>query len=338
MVISQQESSSFRRSSPSTVVADDIEYEEILSPWQGRGGNDLGIMGISLAKSFLVSVSRVTRFQITGLVAAAFVLVVLVGINLSSSITRPLSDLVKASQAVAEGDLMVKVKASTNDEIEILASTFNQMVDSLYRSKMDLVKAYDSTLQGWSMALELRDKETKGHTLRVADLTVEFAHKLGLPASALSDLRRGAILHDIGKMGIPYEILLKPGPLTEEEWQVMYQHPLYAYSMLSNIENLQPALSIPYCHHEHWDGSGYPCGLKGEEIPVEARIFSIVDVWDALTSDRPYRSAWTNQQTILYIQEQRGKLFDPMMVPVFVELLGEKGIEFKVGDSGEQHA
>jgi HD-GYP domain-containing protein (c-di-GMP phosphodiesterase class II) len=337
LVISGQESSSLRRNSTSTVVADDIEYEEILSPWQGRGGNDLGIMGISLAKSFLVSVSRVTRFQITGLVAAAFVLVVLVGLNLSSSITRPISDLVKASQAVAEGDLNVKVKANTNDEIKFLASAFNQMVDSLYRSKMDLVNAYDSTLQGWSMALELRDKETKGHTLRVADLTVEFAHKLGLPTNTLPDLRRGAVLHDIGKMGIPDDILLKPGPLTDEEWELMYRHPQYAYDMIGDIENLKPALAIPYYHHEHWDGSGYPHGLKGEDIPIEARIFTIVDVWDALTSNRPYRAAWTNQQTIQYIQEQSGKLFDPMMVSVFFELLAEKGIEFEVGDKGEQH-
>ena len=340
LTLSDQAISSLRRdpSSALTVETNDIAYEEILSPWQGRGGYDLGIMGISLAKSFLVSASRVTRIQIIGVVAAAFVLAILLGINLASSITRQLSDLAKASQAVADGDLKVRVKANSNDEIELLASSFNQMVHSLYLSKMDLVDAYDSTLQGWSIALELRDKETKGHTLRVADLTVEFAHKLGISTKSLADIRRGAVLHDIGKMGVPDEILLKPGPLTEEEWAIMYQHPQYAYDMLNDIEHLRPVMNIPYCHHEHWDGSGYPRGLKGEEIPIEARIFSIVDVWDALTSERPYRDAWSNETSIAYIREQAGKLFDPSMVPVFLELLAEKDMHNFSGDAGEQQA
>jgi len=331
LVISGQETSSLRRNptSTSTVTTDDIEYEEILSPWQGRGGNDLGIMGISMAKSFLVSASRLTRLQITGLVAMAFILVILVGVNLSSSITRPLSDLVKASKAVADGDLKVQVKANTNDEIEILASSFNQMVLSLFRSKKDLIDAYDSTLQGWSMVLELKDKGTKGHTMRVAELTIEFARALGISEDLMTDIRRGAILHDIGKIGIPDEILLKPSQFTDEEWKVMYQHPQYAYDMLKNIEYLHPSISIPYCHHEHWDGSGYPRGLKGEEIPIEARIFTIVDIWDALTSLRPYRGPWTEQEAIEYLQEQRGKIVDPSMVPVFLELLENKGLVSK---------
>lgn len=337
-VISGQDTSSLRRDPTpvSKVTTENIKYEEILSPWQGRGGNDLGIMGISLAKSFLVSASRVTRLQITGSVAAAFVLVIMVGVNLATSITRPLSELVKASQAVAEGNLKVQVKAKTNDEIEILAEAFNQMVNSLNRSRMDLVDAYDSTLQGWSTALELRDKETKGHTQRVADLAVRFARKLGVSEELLPDLRRGAILHDIGKMGIPDEILLKPGPLTAEEWDTMYQHPQYAYDMLKDIENLRPALPIPYCHHEHWDGSGYPRGLKGEDIPLQARIFSVVDAWDALISDRPYRGAWANREAIEFIQEQSGKLFDPSMVPVFLELLAEIEAESGSGAPGGQ--
>jgi putative nucleotidyltransferase with HDIG domain len=337
LVISGQETSSLRRNptSASTVIADEIDYEEILSPWQGRGGNDLGIMGISLAKSFLVSASRVTRLQIAGLVAAAFILVILVGVYLSTHITRPLSDLVKASQAVADGDLKVQVKANTNDEIELLASSFNQMVHSLFRSKKDLIDAYDSTLQGWSTALELRDKGTNDHTLRVADLTVEFARKLGINEDLLADIRRGAILHDIGKMGVPDEILLKPSQFTAEEWEVMYQHPQYAYDMLKNIEYLHTAICIPYYHHEHWDGSGYPRGLKGEDIPIEARIFTIVDIWDALTSDRPYRGAWTEQEAIEYLLEQRGKIVDPSMVPVFLELLEKRGLVNRSGIKGE---
>jgi putative nucleotidyltransferase with HDIG domain len=324
-LIASQDTSSMRRDPllTSGVTVSDIDYEEILSPWQGRGGNDLGVMGVSLAKSFLVSASRVTRLQITGLVAAAFMLVVVVGVNLSGMITRPLSELVKASKAVSEGDLQVQVKSNTNDEINVLANSFNHMVNSLHRSKMDLVEAYDSTLQGWSIALELRDKETKGHTLRVAEMTVEFARRLGVDETRMADIRRGAILHDIGKMGIPDEILLKPSQLSEEEWVVMRQHPQFAYDMLNQIDYLQPALAIPYCHHEHWDGSGYPRGLKGEEIPIEARIFTIVDVYDALTSERPYRSAWSEQETRDYIREQSGQLFDPSMASVFLAMLDE---------------
>lgn len=340
-LIAGQDTNSMTRdpNSPYEVSVNEIDYEEILSPWQGRGGNDLGILGVSLAKSFLVSASQVTRLQITGLVAAAFLLVILVGVNLAAVITRPLSDLVKASQAVAKGNLKVQVKTNTNDEIAILASSFNRMVSSLYHSKMDLVNAYDSTLEGWSMALELRDKETEGHTQRVADLTVEFARKLGMGEDTLADIWRGAILHDIGKMGVPDEILLKPGPLSDSEWEIMYKHPQYAYDMLKNIDYLQPALCIPYCHHEHWDGSGYPRRLKGEEIPVEARIFTIIDVWDALTSDRPYRDAWSKQDTISYLREQNGKLFDPNMVKVFFELLADKKImESSIGVTSGQHA
>ena len=155
------------------------------------------------------------------------------------------------------------------------------MFEELNRSHLELTLAYDTTIEGWAQALELRDRETEGHTRRVADLTVKLAQALGVKSEDLIHIRRGALLHDIGKMGIPDRILLKPGPLTPEEWEIMKKHPVYAWELLSPIKYLRPALDIPYYHHERWDGTGYPRGLKGEEIPLSARIFAVVDVWDA---------------------------------------------------------
>ncbi|MDD3699878.1 MAG: HD-GYP domain-containing protein, partial [Atribacterota bacterium] len=183
--------------------------------------------------------------------------------------------------------------------------------------------AYDTTIEGWAQALELRDRETEGHTRRVADLTVKLAQALGVKSEDLIHIRRGALLHDIGKMGIPDRILLKPGPLTPEEWEIMKKHPVYAWELLSPIKYLRPALDIPYYHHERWDGTGYPRGLKGEEIPLSARIFAVVDVWDALTSDRPYRPAWSQEKALQYIKEQSGHHFDPRVVEKFLGLLEE---------------
>ena len=195
------------------------------------------------------------------------------------------------------------------------------LFEDLQKSNLDLTLAYDTTLEGWAKALELRDKETEGHSQNVTELTIRLARALGLKKEELVNLRRGALLHDIGKMGIPDNILFKPGPLSSEEWEIMKQHPTYAYHLLSSISFLHPALDIPYCHHEWWDGSGYPRGLKGEEIPLSARIFAIIDVWDALLSDRPYRKAWSRDQAISYIQEMSGKQFDPVVVDVFMKII-----------------
>ncbi len=198
-----------------------------------------------------------------------------------------------------------------------------ELFNSLMRSNIQLSRAYESTIEGWSHALDLRDKETEGHTLRVTEMTLNLATMFGLAIGddQLNHIRRGSLLHDIGKMGIPDTILLKPGPLTDEEWQVMRKHPDYAYEMLSSIEYLRPALDIPYCHHEKWDGSGYPRGLKGEEIPFSARLFAVVDVWDALRSDRPYRKGWSEAKAREYILEQRGIHFDPAVVDTFMRML-----------------
>jgi len=199
-----------------------------------------------------------------------------------------------------------------------------QLFESTQRSNLELMTAYDATIEGWAQALELRDTETKGHSHRAVDLTLELARKMGIEESQLAHIRRGVLLHDIGKMGIPDAILQKPAPLTDDEWEIMRQHPLYAHKWLSSILYLQPALDIPYCHHEKWDGTGYPRGLNGEQIPVAARIFAVVDVWDALASDRPYRKAWAKKKVLKYIREQSGKQFDPRVVDVFLSIIANR--------------
>lgn len=196
-----------------------------------------------------------------------------------------------------------------------------RLFSDLERSNIELRLAYDATIEGWSRALDLRDKETEGHTQRVTEMTVRLARELGMSEEEIVHLRRGALLHDIGKMGIPDHILLKPGRLTDEEWEIMRRHTTYAFEMLSPIAYLRPALDIPYAHHEKWDGTGYPRGLKGEAIPLAARIFAVVDVWDALTSDRPYRPAWSQEEALAYIREQAGRHFDPRVVEAFLRYL-----------------
>ena len=198
-----------------------------------------------------------------------------------------------------------------------------QLFDNLQKSNMELALAYDATIAGWSRAIDLRDKETEGHTQRVTELTLKLARAMRISEAELAQIRRGALLHDIGKMGVPDNILLKADQLTDEEWEKMRQHPVWANEMLSSIRYLQPALDIPYCHHEKWDGTGYPRGLKGEEIPLAARIFAVADVWDAITSDRPYRKGWSEEEALKYIEEQSGKYFDPKVVQEFFRLISE---------------
>ena len=196
------------------------------------------------------------------------------------------------------------------------SNLFNQ----LQKSNLELTLAYDTTLEGWARALELRDRETEGHSRRVTEMTMALARAMCLDESELVHIRRGALLHDIGKMGIPDKILSKKGPLSEPEWEIMRQHPVLAYEWLSPIAHLKHALSIPYCHHEKWDGSGYPRGLAGGQIPLAARIFAIVDVWDALLSDRPYRPAWPVEKVRQYLADQTGIHFDPQIVEHFLTI------------------
>jgi len=199
----------------------------------------------------------------------------------------------------------------------------NEERSNLENAHTELKAAYDATIEGWSRAMDLRDRETEGHSQRVMQLTLQIAKAVGMDPDELIHIRRGALLHDMGKLGVPDAILHKPDKLNDEEWELMRQHPHLAYEMLYPIVYLRPALDIPYCHHEKWDGTGYPRGLKGEQIPLAARVFAIVDVWDALTSDRPYRLAWTRKDTLTYMREQTGKHFDPKVAEIFFRVIEE---------------
>ncbi len=234
------------------------------------------------------------------------------------------------------GSILVgSTRVLTENELQLMRTIGDLVANAIHRSDLyeqtsvqarDLKQAYDATLEGWAHALELRDKETQGHSLRITNMTLELAKRLGIEDDSLENIRRGALLHDIGKMGVPDTILLKPGRLTEDEWAIMQKHPTYAYEMLSELPYFREALDIPYCHHEWWDGTGYPRGLKGTDIPLSARIFAIVDAWDALVSDRPYRKAWVKQSALKHIIDQSGTHFDQEVVNCFVQMMKENGI------------
>lgn len=205
------------------------------------------------------------------------------------------------------------------NQLENALQKNDAMLGTLRKSNREIRDAYETTLEGWSRALEIRDRETEGHTQRVIELTNRIALRMGFREEQLLQIHRGVLLHDIGKLGIPDSILHKPDKLTGEEMAVMRTHPQIAYDLLNPIEYLRPALDIPHLHHEKWDGTGYPMGLRGEDIPLEARIFAIVDVYDALSYDRPYRKAWSKEKVLNYIQSESGKHFDPAVVDIFIQ-------------------
>jgi HD domain len=211
----------------------------------------------------------------------------------------------------------------------VLASLTWALRDIWDSTLAHLKQSYDLTLQGWARALEYRDGETEGHSRRVTALCVELAQRLGCSEEDIIHIRRGAYMHDIGKMAIPDRVLFKPGPLDADERALMNQHPLIAFKIVSEIPFLQPALAIPYSHHENWDGSGYPQGLKGTDIPLIARMFTVVDHWDALSSDRPYRKAWPQDEIVAHLQTNAGKIYDPQIVAVFLALVSEGGVSVR---------
>lgn len=298
-----------------------IAYTELLSSWKTRGGEDIGILGTAIPKTFLVRTSQITRFNVTAIIIFSILLSMFLGIYLSGLITRPILRLKQAAAEVSDGNLSISLDAHGADEVAILTQSFNTMVSNLRQSKDSMLDAYDKTIEGWAKALELRDNETMGHSARVAALTLELASALSIDERDMDDLRRGALLHDIGKMGIPDSILLKPGRLTAKEMEMMRNHPVFARELLNQINFLRPAMAIPSFHHEKWDGSGYPNGLVGKEIPIGARIFAVIDVWDALTSDRPYRKAWSKKKALQYIQDNAGVHFDPQVVNAFLDIV-----------------
>jgi putative nucleotidyltransferase with HDIG domain len=225
------------------------------------------------------------------------------------------------------------------DSSELLVSSQRLEMDSrdvvctVAKDIGEMRRAYDETVRGWARALELRDDETFGHTLRVTRATIALARKIGIDDADVVHVRRGALLHDIGKIGIPDTILHKEGELTDEEWEIVRQHPVLARELLEPITHLRPALDIPYHHHEKWDGSGYPEGLAGEEIPLAARTFAVVDVWDALRSERPYRDAWEPDRVLEHLESQKGTHFQPGIVDAFLDLGDERRATFRDVDS-----
>jgi diguanylate cyclase (GGDEF)-like protein/PAS domain S-box-containing protein/putative nucleotidyltransferase with HDIG domain len=234
-------------------------------------------------------------------------IVILQGLDeLAGNTSQPYSDIVRE---------MLQIQQNT------LASASEQMREML-------ANAYNATILSWSRLLHMKDKETEGHSERVTEMMVRLARSIGMNEEEAMYARWGALLHDVGKMSIPDSILHKPGPLTEDEWEIMRQHTTVAYEMLSPISFLRPALDIPYCHHEKWDGTGYPRGLKGEEIPLTARLFAVIDVYDALTTDRPYREAWSQEKTLAHLQSLSGTHFDPRAVNVFMAMLSETALHF----------
>jgi PAS domain S-box-containing protein len=227
------------------------------------------------------------------------------------------------SVEISPDELTFLISLATQAAIAINSS---DLVNGLRTTNSQLQMAYDATLEGWALALELREKETAMHTRRVVEMTGLMAAELGVSGEMLVNFRRGALLHDIGKMGIPDAILLKPGPLDEDEWEIMRQHPTYAYKMLEPISFLRLALDIPYAHHERWDGKGYPRGLSRREIPLAARIFTIVDVWDALLSDRPYRAGWAPEKVYQYLRDEAGSRFDPELIEIFFKVIANQSL------------
>jgi HD-GYP domain-containing protein (c-di-GMP phosphodiesterase class II)/ActR/RegA family two-component response regulator len=316
-VLDRQDTESYLRQ----LVISDATHGEILRPLEVRAGSDVGLIGTALPQTSLASPSIITRIQIFAFSAVIVLLVISIGFFVADRIKQPVQRMIWTATEVAQGNLKVDIDEVADDELGALAVHFNHMVSVVQRSNTDLQNAFDVTIEGWSKALELRDHHSKGHIKRVTEMTLLLAREMGLDDEELMHVRRGAMLHDIGELAVPEAIINKPGPLTEKEWEIMRRHPLNALRMLSPIDYLRPALDIPCCHHERWDGAGYPYGLKGKEIPLPARIFTVVDVWDALRCDRPFRRALPEDKVIGYIRVCRAKQFDPIVVDLFMELV-----------------
>ena len=300
---------------------EDIDYREMLFSWQARDNQDLGVVGSALATSFLAQADNLTRFNVFILTVLTLATVIIVGVYVANFITRPLIRLQNAASEISAGDLSIQVDPKGGDEIASLTVAFNDMVTNLRTSQNALIEAYDRTIEGWAKALELRDEDTEGHSQRVTEMTIDLAQKFGYSGAELEYIRRGALLHDIGKMGVPDDILRKPAKLTKKEWEIMKKHPEMGKELIEQIEFLHPAMDIPFYHHEKWDGSGYPQGLKGEDIPQVARIFAVIDVWDAIRYDRSYRAAMSTEKALQVINDGRGSHFDPEVVDVFLNYL-----------------
>ena len=287
-----------------------------------------GIIGYVVDSGETVLVSDVTKddrhyhdaIQATGITTSS-----LVAVPLNTRTVQLGAEMgVEHTRIIGGLEAINKLGGVFNDEdAGLLRTLASQAATVLQIAKLygDANELFLDTIQAMVASIDSKDPYTNGHSQRVSDFSTAIGRRIDLPPEQLHHLRIGALLHDIGKMGVPDRILLKEGPLTEDEWILMRQHPGYAHDMLRTIQFLRPALDIPYCHHEKWDGTGYPRQLKGDEIPLVARIFAVVDVWDALTSDRPYRPAWSRQKALSHIREHSGQHFDPHVVEKFIALI-----------------
>ena len=276
------------------------------APLRDGRGRLVGIVGVDLSADRYVA--RLAAIRRAGLLGAgmALILASLTGIGVFLGRTRD--------------ERGARLLREARDEME---ARVGERTADLGEANRQLQQAYTATITGWSRALDLRDEETQGHSERVTMMTLFLASSLGVAEGALIHIERGALLHDIGKMGVPDRVLLKPGPLDDGEWELMRRHPALAHEMLAPVAFLRPALDIPFCHHEKWDGTGYPRCLRGEQIPLAARLFAVVDVWDALRSDRPYRKAWEQDRVLDHIRGLAGTHFDPQVVTAFLTLMAE---------------
>jgi HD-GYP domain-containing protein (c-di-GMP phosphodiesterase class II) len=281
--------------------------------YQGNGIHDPGIVSLPILVTFgslLFGKRAAPFFALAGIASVIAIGSLEISGAIHTSYKTDWDDILTISILIAAAGLIVWVV------MENLEKSMRQA----RQSEVNMRQAYYSTLEGWAKALEYRDRETEGHSRKVTAMTVRLAKELGFSEEEMTHTYRGALLHDIGKMALPDQVLFKPGPLDAEEWKQVKQHPIFARDLLDKIPFLQPSLSIPYSHHERWDGKGYPQGLKGEEIPLAARIFTLVDHYEALNSDRPYRKAWLKEKILVYINENAGTIFDPVVVKTFFRL------------------
>jgi HD-GYP domain-containing protein (c-di-GMP phosphodiesterase class II) len=281
--------------------------------YQGNGIHDPGIVSLPILVTFgslLFGKRAAPFFALAGIVSVIAIGSLEISGAIHTTYKTDWDDILTISILIAAAGLIVWVV------MENLEKSMRQA----RQSEANMRQAYYSTLEGWAKALEYRDRETEGHSRKVTAMTVRLAKELGFSEEEMTHIYRGALLHDIGKMALPDQVLFKPGPLDAEEWKQVKQHPIFARDLLDKIPFLQPSLSIPYSHHERWDGKGYPQGLKGEEIPLAARIFTLVDHYEALNSDRPYRKAWLKEKILVYINENAGTIFDPLVVKTFFRL------------------
>lgn len=290
-------------------------YDLVLNPGEGLVGN-VYLLGQPYKCSEFISDPKINKKALAIIPSGCGG--VLIPINTYQDIIGVMVISVPLPREIDDHEIKLLSSAA---EMAGIAVHRIRLFNDLRATSSALVSAYDETIKGWADALELRDQETEGHSGRVTELTLTLARMMGIAEDQIIHIKRGSLLHDIGKMGVSDSILLKPGPLDDREWEIMHRHPDFAYEMLAPIEYLKPALNIPYCHHEKYNGTGYPRGLKGDEIPLEARIFAVVDVFDALISNRPYRSAWKREDALKYIKKESSTHFDPQVVELFLELI-----------------